>query len=108
MSDLTSADHDAIWDIMNNFDFERTHQVMDILNWKWYNVPELTEGVPDIHQLRDTARKMLVECASRARKVSGPYYIGSGGFFAYADYEAASNKVLMRLAFELTDWDNYE
>ena len=108
MSDLTSADHDVIWDIMNNFDFEKVHRVMTVLDWKWALVDSEHTAVPDIQHLRDTARNMLTECASRARKVSGQFNIGSGGFHAHAEYEPSNGKVYQKLAFELTNWDNYE
>lgn len=108
MTDLTNKDHDVIWDIMNNFDFDKVHRVMTFLNWKWALADSEHTAVPDIQQLRDTARNMLTGCASRARKVSGQYTIGSGGFHAHAEYDAASNKVFVKLAFELTEWDNFE
>lgn len=106
MSELTNVDHDAIWNIMNNFDFERTLRVMIYLNWTW-NKKDL-EQIPEIEVLRDRARQLLVESTSRARKVNGQYAMGSGGFFVYADYDSASNKVYVKLAFELAEWDNYE
>lgn len=107
MSDLTSADHDAIWDIMNNFDFHQIHRVMKLTQWGWYNPDCNSMKVPDIQNLRDTARRMLMECATRARKVSGQYTIGSGGFYVYAEYDPATGKVHQRLAFELASWGDY-
>ena len=107
-SGLTSADHDAIWDIMNNFDFDKVHRVMTVLDWRWALADSEHTAVPDIQQIRDTARNMLTECTSRARKVSGQFTIGSGGLYAHAEYEPSNGKVYQKLAFELTNWDNYE
>lgn len=106
-SDLTSADHDVIWDIINNFDFDYVHRVMTLIKWGWYQPECDSIEIPDIEHLRDTARNMLVECTSRARKVSGQYTLGSGGFFVYAEYEPSTSKVYLKLAFELSSWDNY-
>lgn len=47
-------------DLLDAFDFERVHKVMNFLEWKWYDTEESARAVPDITQLRRTARKMIL------------------------------------------------
>lgn len=85
---------DMIDDIIDNFDFEKVHQTMVALNWKWAGYKE----VPEIPDLRKFARARLKE--AHARKTT----ISSGGF--KATYEKWSQiRFTLRLEFIVSDWD---
>ena len=45
---------DAIKDIMNNFNFERVHKVMEYINWTYYD-----SKVPDIYRLQNAVTELL-------------------------------------------------
>lgn len=85
---------DVIDDILDNFDFEKVHQTMVALNWKWAGYKE----VPEVPDLRKFARTRLKEAYTRKTTVS------SGGF--KATYERWSQvRFTLRLEFIVTDWD---
>src|SRR5690554_4469915 len=49
---------EAVEEIMENFDFERVHAVMDFLNWTWIDNPR---KVPTVQALRISARGLLLD-----------------------------------------------
>lgn len=87
---------EVVEEIMENFDFERVHAVMDFLNWTWgLDNPE----VPTIQVLRSTARGLLLDVVADPEKT----YVGAGGFYArrhlFKDEDEESEE--LRLSFEL-------
>ena len=95
-----------IEDIIDEFDFERVKKVMDFLEWEWCDA-EI--AIPHIGELRKKARLLLSEVSVKVLKnkeIEAESNIRTGGFQATA-YKW-ENEVRMRLAFILTDWDNYE
>ena len=81
---------------MKNFDFEKVHKVMKLLEWKWY-CPEY-EGlcVPDLDTIKSQARKLLQDVLNRQCSS-----ISTGGFRA----ERFDDNSL-RLSFVVADWDS--
>ena len=67
-------------EIMESFDFESVHAYMEETGWKWYN--RKTEGmkVPDIEDIRHTARSLLTQAIWNETPVSN---VATGGFHAY-------------------------
>jgi hypothetical protein len=65
------AIQEQIDEIMDSFDFQKVHKIMEAINWRWHE-----EGVPDVYSLRTLARKHLKE----AVEIKGA--ISSGGFTA--------------------------
>lgn len=89
--------------IMDCFDFNKVHDIMEHLNWKWAT----TRGeVPDIIDLKQCARKLLNDvvdqyinnriCRDEQSQVFG---ISTGGFKAELYYE------ILELSFILESWD---
>ena len=62
-------------EILDEFDFEKVHRVMQALNWKWQSSPD----VPSIADLRRMARSLLKQVVES----KGLHSVGSGGFTAY-------------------------
>ena len=60
-------------DIMENFDFERVHKVMDMLEWRWGSAKN---GVPSVEELKKEAKRLLVTACSEKNHIS------TGGFKA--------------------------
>ena len=58
--------------IIEHFDFEKVHDVMEFLNWDWLGV-----GVPSIHHLKVEAERLMLKLISENCRT-----IGSGGFEA--------------------------
>lgn len=70
----TRSQAEIINDVLDEFDFESVHKAMTALDWQWFTV----EGVPDIGELRRSARKRCNEAVDGG-------YCASGGF--YAEYK---------------------
>ena len=85
---------ELIDDIMDSFDFDKVHKVMEFLDWKWANNLKIEE-IPEIYEIRKFARNLLKEC------IAEKTVIESGGF--RASYE---NKIL-RLDFVVEEYESY-
>lgn len=62
--------------ILDEFDFDKVHQVMECLNWGWAGC-DSPDGIPSIGDMRRWARRLLNEAAT-----SESGYNASGGFAA--------------------------
>lgn len=63
-------------DVMDQFDFDKVHRVMEYLDWRWVTADGRSTEVPSIPRLKRTARKLLREAF--AKNIT----IGSGGLEA--------------------------
>jgi hypothetical protein len=81
--------------ILDEFDFEKAHKVMEFLDWNWQN------KVPTIGDMRRIARQLLNEAAE-----GNIMAIGTGGFQVRKRVE--EDKTFLTLEFVVTAWDNYE
>ena len=63
---------DQIQKIMNNFDFEKVHNIMKFLNWTWFP----WDIVPTVDMLKQEAESLLIQISIH------PEYknISTGGF----------------------------
>jgi ribosomal protein L25 (general stress protein Ctc) len=101
-----SENQEVVDNIINNFQFDRVEKVMKALNWEWIDV-----GIPSIEQLREKARSLLIEAkryVSTSTKFEPEYHVSVCGFTVDAHKVGNSDKVYLRLAFEVDEWDNYE
>ena len=103
MTILTDKHYETIMDCLDEFDFDRVHKVMTVLDWKYSDDKE----VPSVEYLRKNARKYLMEVAKEALESKSEYITGTGGF----RYEAKlyeDGYLWLRMAFEIESWDNCE
>lgn len=78
--------------VLERFDFDRVHEVMEKINWTWGR-----EGVPSSYQLIKSARRKLNRLADEdISKIS------SGGLTAYKDSNGELN-----LYFYISESDSY-
>ena len=88
-------------DIMDNFDFDCVHRVMEFLNWKWV-FANTSSGVPSIDEIRDFAFDLLVRAAKEKTDIA------SGGFkVVYEDSDADNPDKFIQLEFILTDYEGF-
>lgn len=83
-------------EVMDNFDFDRVHEVMTAIDWQWQD-----KGVPEKSELRATARKLMndvIKMVGEGGEVE--YLYGSGGFEA-----TAYSTGYLNLRFVVADWD---
>jgi hypothetical protein len=84
------------------FDFNKVHQVMLHLDWKWQN------GVPEIVEMRQTVRKYMRELHAEYVNVKTcNVSMGSGGFDVRYVKGIYENKPFdtFYVAFNLASWD---
>ena len=91
-------------DIMENFDFERVHKVMDVIGWRWVFA---LNGIPSVEELKKTAKTLLVSACKEKTTVS------TGGFKAI--YEESSKwdddddkDPYVGLEFILEEWEGFD
>ena len=66
-SNITDAELAKIDDIMRNFNFEKVHKVMEMLDWKW----AMTKyGVPTVEELKVEARRLLEDATHEETQVA--------------------------------------
>lgn len=93
--------------IMREFDWNRVQRAMLALDWRWFGDNE----VPTIAKLRQCARRLLEEAVTvtlNHQKKKAEFITGTGGFRAEARRYKDSDKIYLRLSFNVSEWDNYE
>ena len=85
----------AIDNILDEFDFEKAHKVMEFLEWKWSN------AVPTIADMRRLARNLLKE-AAEGEVVA----IGTGGLQVRKC--VVDGTIYLTLEFVVASWDNHD
>lgn len=83
--------------IMDNFDFEKVHNAMLALDWRWASVGD----VPTVEEIEDEAARLLWDVVN-----AGDDYdvVTTGGLEASKDF-SDYNDPFIQLRFILTDWD---
>ena len=96
-------------DIMENFNFERVHQTMEALNWKWVGQK------PSMDDLREQAERLLRGAAkSRLGDFKRSHWElgiinGTGGFQATAFCDRTKTRITgLDLKFVVNEWDEGE
>lgn len=91
---------DIIEDILDEFDFDKVHEVMTHLHWTWHTDFPPPE-VPTVGQLRKRARELMKSLLDQ--KEGGT---STGGF--WASKKTFDGEPFYRLQFVVSTWDNYE
>lgn len=93
--------------VLEHFDFEKCHKVMELLDWKWWH----TGGVPIVDEMREFARGLIKDAIngmSQQQTVTKEYTLKCGGFSVTVDQEYPGQKVYISLRFILTSFDNHD
>ena len=93
---------ETIDDIMDNFDFDKVHEAMTLLGWRWVDHDTKAFEIPHVSELRKRARSLMKD-AMNSHMPS--YSIGTGGF--EVDKTTIEGKTYLSLSFVLTNWNNY-
>ena len=92
-----------MFDIINNFDFDKVHNVMKYLEWEWFG-----KGIPTVDDIRFAARERIESvikvCLSEANP-NEEYFSSSGGLKAIAIKDDYGQISFLQLEFILTGWD---
>jgi hypothetical protein len=93
---------EQINEIIKYFDWDRTHEAMEALNWTW----AFSDGIPAIGELVVEATRQLSDAWDKRRANGLPEFrIASGGFEAKCCL--CDGKSCLELKFVLTEWDTY-
>lgn len=91
-------------EILDNFNFEKVKKVMDFLNWEWFG----SNGVPEIYELRQHARKLMNTAVTECLKSKETdYFTECGGFRVECNKYKDDPKIYLRLSFNLESWENW-
>jgi hypothetical protein len=67
--------------IMDNFDFERVHRVMEALEWGWATGGNFESVIPDTPEIRSNARRLMDEVIDTYAKTGKDWCgMSTGGF----------------------------
>lgn len=84
-----------ITEILEEFDFEKVHQVMTFLKWEWRDL-----GVPSVDTIKSEVKSQIERCIKDAIANKTTMYTSTGGFSVYCDPQ----EKLIQLKFELAEW----
>ena len=82
---------DQIQKIMNNFDFEKVHNIMKFLNWTWFpwNI------VPTVDMLKQEAESLLIQISSHPKYKN----ISTGGLEVIIDKQTINLRFIVEEYF---------
>jgi hypothetical protein len=83
-------------EILDNFDFEKVHRVMKLLNWEWM---VSVGGVPEIQDLKAEVRARLKEVYTNAKTLKRETYLTYCGGLK-VQYSSGKD--------EAGDWESFE
>jgi len=86
-------------EILDNFDFEKVHKVMTLLDWRWYSSAE--NKVPNIEQMKNMVRSLF-----KSLEHPDCDAVSCGGFSLYYDTEFAE-KDSVKLEFSITSYTSF-
>lgn len=72
----------AVYEVLDNFDFEQAHKIMEFMNWKW-----MGKSVPSISEIKEHCKELIID-AIQARtedketNADIPFHCCSGGYKA--------------------------
>ena len=92
-----------MFDIINNFDFQKVHVVMKSLHWTWY-----PKGVPTVDDIIFSARERIesvIKVCLLEAKPDEEYFVSSGGLKATAIKNEYGQITFLQLEFVLTSWE---
>ena len=86
--------------ILDFVDFDKIQKAMQAMDWTWAGS---AFGVPQVWELKSTARKMLTRVVSIAKRSASPVSLETGGFVAFYNPE----EDFLELKFVLDSSDNH-
>lgn len=91
--------------VLDDFDFERVHKVMEFLSWKIFIDKKMV--LPNNSQLMKQARNRLLEAGEKSLESNESYFSHSGPFKARSYFDKEENKFYLDLMFVVTDGSNW-
>lgn len=93
-------------EILNNFDFEKVHRVMEFLNWTWVTKKN-GRKIPSVKKMKKRASLLIDEALKSLKKSEVTEYSAeTGGFEAYAFYGEEGLEITLK--FVVDEWSTYK
>ena len=92
-------------EVMDYFDFSKTHKTMVALNWKLHT--ENGYEIPDEHELRVDARRLLMDCIDNSENNKEDYNTVATGPFKVTCLRYDGKLTKLELEFVVTSWETY-
>ena len=101
---LSDIERRKIASVMENFDFNKVHDVMSYLDWDWIGCGEGGKsGVPSVEKIEEEARRLLIEAAYEKTNIS------CGGFKAVYETTGPDDKdPYIGLEFIVEDCEGFD
>lgn len=100
LNSLTKVERSKIDNIMDFFDFQKVSDAMEYFHWTWAGVKN---GVPNIWEIEETAKRLLVDAAYEKTTVA------TGGLRAvYEKDEENPDDPFIQLEFVLADCEGFD
>lgn len=77
-------------ELLDDFDFDKVHDIMALLGWKWADV-----GLPAVEELKSVAKRLVVSVLS-GRCIEA----ATGGFRAYKEIEEGDEIIVIDFVLE--------
>jgi len=96
------TDEEKINEVLEEFDFDKVHEVMSFLNWKWAN-NDGTFKIPNHYRLIEGAKGLLYACKNDKNDIMTS---SGGGFIAHKDKDE-NGESYYTLSFIVCESSNY-
>lgn len=103
----SAMEQKMIDEVIKNFDFERCHRAMRLLDWQWFG-----RGIPTISMLKESSIERLKSAMKGVKdkesrlSVNEAYFSSSGGLKGTAWKNRHGHVAAIKLEFVLTEWDS--
>lgn len=104
----------AIFDTLDNFDFEKVQKYMEYANWTWVGdeIDEdgrLLREIPSIQKIKATAKQLILDtinnCLSEDENdFNGPYSVSTGGLKVIFNKGSENNTYSLSLEFIIEEF----
>ena len=75
------TDEEKIDEVLEEFDFDKVHEVMNFLKWKWVDNND-SMSIPSHYRIIEEAKSLLYSCKKEKDNI---VTIATGGFMAHKD-----------------------
>ena len=98
-------------EILDHFNFENVHKVMQFLEWKWFDADnDDLNGIPEQHEIRKKARYLLRQAGTMLliEKELPEFTVATGGLKATAYRDSNADTMYFQLEFVVEEWSNLD
>lgn len=94
----------VIKQVLENFDFDKVHKVMEVLDWKWVG-GDTQDGVPSVYRLIKKAEGLLKDCVNEIEHRNTNTFVLSTGGFKATCVKYDDGEIVLELEFVLSDFN---